>query len=164
VIYAKNVNPSEYANFGFENNGIADEKQIENKMFTLHANLFSSNFAEMKQNNFTWLAKARNTIEHWKPIGVVGVVNDVEKNTKNWLNGLTKLSTVREKGENAEDFSYNLSFDDVKTKFKTLGNPTTLSLTLVIGLYLLMLLSYFITKRHTKNIKKKNKSKFDIDY
>ncbi|MDR0724915.1 MAG: hypothetical protein LBF59_02765 [Prevotellaceae bacterium] len=150
VVAAKQVNPSEYAAYGFESNGVSDEKQIENKMFTVHADLFPSNFTAMKRVDSIWLVKSRNIVKNWKPIGIVGVVNDVEQNTNEWLEQLIKLSSVRETEEQSEDFSYALSFDDLKEDFETLGDPTPLSLGLAVSAYAIMLLSYFVTKRHSK--------------
>ena len=154
VAAGKSINPREYTEYGFENNGVADSKQIENKMFTVHADLFPTNFEEMKKVGSDWLADARNTVTHWSwiryNIGIVSVVNEVEKNSKDWLNTLTELSGVREKSEQAENFAYNLSFDDVIKHFITLGKPTWGSIGLAVAAYLLMLLSWIATKRHTK--------------
>ncbi|MDR0726015.1 MAG: hypothetical protein LBF59_08435 [Prevotellaceae bacterium] len=150
AVAAKQVNPSNYAMYGFENNTVADKTQIENKMFSIHADLFPSNFTEMKRVDSIWLVKSWNTVKKWKPIGIVGVVNDVEQNSKEWLKQLIKLSAVRAKGEQTKDFSYALSFDDVKQYFTTLGNPTHISIGLAMLSYALMLLSWFVTKRHSK--------------
>lgn len=166
VAVAKSINPSEYTEYGFENNGVTDEKQIENKMFTVHADLFPSNFEEMKKNNSAWLADSKNIVDQWKPIGIVGVVNAVEQNSKDWLEQLKQLSSIREKGEQTEDFTYNLSFDDIKKYFTTLGMPSGLSLGLSVVAYLLMSLSYWISKRNTKTIigKANKKGDFDIEF
>jgi hypothetical protein len=150
VVAAKQVNPSAYKTYGFANNGVPDSMQIENKMFTIHADLFPSNFTEMKRVDSIWLAKSQNTVKKWKPIGIVGIVNDVEQNSKEWLKQLVKLSSARENGEQAKDFAYDLSFDDVKKYFTTLGKPMPLSIGLAVLAYMFMLLSWFITGRSTK--------------
>jgi hypothetical protein len=162
-VASKNVNPAAYSEYGFENS-VGDSEQIKKKMFNIHANLFPSNFTQMKQVDSTWLAKSKATIANWKPIGVVGVVNNIESNTAKWKDELVTLSSQREKGEQAENFNFNLSFDDVKTKFKTLDSPTPLAIGLAVGLYVLMLISYLVSKQHTKNIIKKRKSGYDIDF
>lgn len=151
VVAAQNTNPSEFSKCGFENNGVPFDKQIENKMFTVHADLFPTNYEEMKQVASTWLSNARNIVENWKPIGIVDVVNDVEQNSNDWLNTLIRLSSIRGKVEQTEDFAYNLSFDDVKKHFTTLGKPTHLSIGLAVLAYLLMLLSWFVTKRDSRS-------------
>ncbi|MDR2765692.1 MAG: hypothetical protein LBB90_11765 [Tannerella sp.] len=149
VVDSKNITLMEYTDYGFEYNGVSDEKQIQNKMFTVHVDLFPSNYTVMKQVETAWLADARNIVENWKPIGIVGVVNEVEQNSKKWLSELIELSTVRERGEQAKDFTYNLSFDDVKNHFTMLGNPTLLSVIGAVMAYVLMLLSWFVTKRNS---------------
>jgi len=151
VVAAKGVNPQNYAGCGFVAD-VDDNEQIDNKMFKLHAQLFPSNYTEIKQNNTLWLVNAKKTIKDWKPIGLVAVVNEVEHNATKWVNELVKFSTYREQGEMffamASDFSYPLSFDDVKDTFEYLGDPTLLSVACAIGLYFLMVLSYLVTKRH----------------
>jgi energy-coupling factor transporter transmembrane protein EcfT len=166
VAAAKNTRPKEFDEYGFINN-ISVDKQIENKMFTIHAHLFPSNYEEMEQTGSAWLVNARNIVNSWNWTGIVGVVNEVEKNSNNWLNTLVELSTIPEKGEQAEDFAYDLSFDDVKNHFTTLGKPTLLSIGLAIVVYLLMLLSYLISERSTKTTIGTTNSKggeFYIDY
>jgi hypothetical protein len=150
VVAAKNVNPNEYTEYGFENNSVADSKQIDNKLFTLHAELFPSNFVAMKQTDSVWLADARKTVDGWKPIGVVNVVNEVEKNSNNWLNELVKFSNFRAKGEQTTDFTYNLSFEDVKEYFTASGKHVPLSIGLAVAAYLLMLLPWLAARRDTR--------------
>lgn len=153
VVYNKNVNPKEYNDFGFENNSVSDQKQIDNKMFTVHADLFPSNYLDMKKADSTWLANSREIVDTWKPIGIVNVLNDVEQNSKNWLAELIKLSTVREKGEtemHTKDFNYQLTFDSAKNHFTTLGESTSVSIGLAVLAYLLMMFSWIVTKRHSK--------------
>jgi hypothetical protein len=152
VANAKSVNPSEYTAYGFENNGVEDSKQIDNKMFTVHADLFPSNYEEMKRVDSQWLTNAKSTLNNgwaWN-FGVVDVVNNIEQNSKDWLGTLVGLSKVREKGEQADDFEYSLSFDDTKKYFTALGKPTGLSFGLAVAAWVLMMLSWFVTKRHTR--------------
>jgi len=166
VVAAKNTNPGEFAAYGFENNSIPNDKQIENKMFVIRADLFLTNYEEMKQVSTTWLADARNIVERWKPIGIVRVVNVVEQNSNDWLNTLVELSEIREKGEQTSDFEYHLSFEDVKERFTTTGNPTWATIGMTVAAYFMMLLSWIISKRSSKTKigKTKTKGEFDVDY
>jgi len=152
VVVAKKTNPNEYAAFGFVSN-IADSIQIEDKMFSVHADLFPSNYDAKKKNSAKWLANAKSAINNWWAwyFGIVGVVTNVESKSIDWQKTLVELSTHREKGEQAEDFTYDLSFDDVKIHFTTIGKPTKLSIGLCIGAYLIMLLTYFVSERHSKS-------------
>lgn len=154
VVLCKGADPIEYNYFGFESNSVSDQKQIDNKMFTVHADMFPSNYLQMKTVDSTWLANSREIVETWRPIGIVNVLNDVEQNSKNWLAELIKLSTVREKGEtdmHTKDFMYKLTFDSAKKHFTILGQPTLMSVGLAVLAYLFMLLSYLITKRHPRS-------------
>lgn len=156
VVAAKFINPQEYKAYGFQNNGISDYKQIETKMFTVHADLFPTNYSNTTANNgmkevaTKWLQNANNITGSWKPIGIVGVVKDIEKKSTDWLNTLVTLSQVREHGELTNNFPYPLSFEDVKTHFTKLNIPTGLSLGLAVLAYVLMLLSWLVTKRSTR--------------
>ena len=79
------------------------------------------------------------------------VVNDIDKNSTNWLSTLVSLSQVPEQGDQVYVFDYPpLQFDDVKTHFTELGSPTGLSLGLGVLAYVLMLLSWFVAKRSTR--------------
>lgn len=154
---AKGIRPNEYKEYGFNSgSGVSDASQIDTKMFTVHADLFPSNYSDTIANNglkevaTNWLQHAKNTINSWKPIGIVGVVNDIENNSNDWLNTLISLSQVREQGEQATDFEYTLKFDDLKTHFTKFEKPKPLPIGLAVLAYLLMLLSWFVTKRSTR--------------
>jgi hypothetical protein len=170
VVNAKEVNPSEYESYGFVS-GTDDRIQVENKILTLKLKLYPSNYEEMKQVASTWLIDAKNTITDWKPIGIVDVMNKANSNISSWKDELKQLSTFRAQGETADDFDYPLTFDDITDKIMVLGDPIPFSIIFAIGLYMLMLLSYFITRRHSKNsytlcsifIEKKNCTKNDVD-
>ena len=153
VVRAKDSRPDEYAGYDFKNNDIPDEKQIENKMFTLHADLFPTNYEAVKQTASSRLTEDRRTLNNWWAwnFGVVNVVNNIESDSNDWLNELAALSSVREKGERTNDFDYKLSFGDVKKHFETPGKPAPLSIGLAVGAYLLMVLSYLISERSTKS-------------
>ncbi len=156
AIKYQNVNSSDYTKYGFENNGVSDEIQIENKMFTIHADLFPTNYSDTTNNNGikevakAWLSDAKRKISGWKPISIVDVLNEIDQNSNDWLNQLVVLSSVHEKGEDPEEFVYNLSFNDVKNRFTTSGKPTPLSIFWAVFAYILMLLPYLISKRSTK--------------
>jgi len=120
-------------------------------MLIIHADLFPTTYSGggtgIKDVATKWLEDAKKTTESWKPISIVAVVNEVEKNSQGWLNALIGFSKKREQCEQAEDFDYSLSFANVKTDFQTLGKPTALTIGLAALAFVLMLMSWFITKR-----------------
>jgi len=150
IVAAKRVNPQEYKNFGFVE-GTDDKTQVENKMFSLKAQLYPSNYSDMKQNDSSWLSDAKSKVTSWSPTGIVKVVNTLKVEISSWNEQLKSFSSFRAKGETATDFDFPLSFDDVSSKFNQSTNPTPIALVIAIGLYGLLLLSYFITRRHSKN-------------
>jgi len=176
IVAAKNVNPREYKSYGFVS-GTDNNTQIENKIFTLKAMLEPSNYEEMKQIASAWLLNAKNEITDWNiitdwnPIGIVYVVNEVNNKTTSWKNELKQFSEYRAQGETATDFDYTLTFNDVTDKIRKTNSLTPFSISISIGLYVLMLLSYIFTRRHSKNsyslfsifIKKKSADRNTVD-
>jgi len=157
VVSGKWVNSKQYNAYGFNgSNGVSDASQIATKMFTIHADLFPSNYSDTINHNgikeiaMQWLRDAKSTTSSWKPISIVGVVDEIDNYSNEWLNGLVVHSQIRENGEIASDFSYPLTFDDVKTHFTLIDSPSGLALSLAVLSYILMLLSWFITKRDTR--------------
>jgi hypothetical protein len=165
IVRAKYLKPEDFKRFGFKSNGVSDKTQINNKMLTIQADLYPTNYTDTINNNGIkqvakdWLADAQKKTKGWKPIGIVKVVNDIEQKSIGWRNDLVNYSTIREKGEEPEeaegaqgaaDFDYTLPFNDVKANFTALDKPTLLSIGLAVLAWLLMLFSWFITKRSTK--------------
>lgn len=147
IVAAKRVNPEEYKNFGFVE-GTDDNTQVENKMFSLKAQLYPTNYPQMKQIDSAWLSDAKDKVTSWSPIGIVQVVNTLKSEISSWNEQLKSYSSFRANEETATDFDFQLSFDDVSGIFNMKTIPNTLALIIGIALYLLMFLSYFITKRH----------------
>lgn len=167
-------NPSELKKYKFKDKSEVNyDIQIKHKMSTLHTYLFPNNYSDTINNNgikevaITWLNSAKQVTKSWKPIGVVNVVNNLEEKLENWKNQLVGFSQpVNIKEDEFPPFVYSLTFTDVKTHFTTLGKPTPLSISLTVGAYLLMLLSYFVSKRSSKSTigSIKQRGEYDIDF
>ena len=150
IVAAKRVNPEEYKNFGFVE-GTDDNTQVVNKMFSLKAQLYPSNYSDMKQKDSDWLSDAIVKVTSWSPTGIVKVVNTLKIEISLWNEQLKSFSSFRAKGETATDFDFPLSFEDVSGIFYKNSKPTLLSISIGIGFFVLLLLSYLITPRHSKN-------------
>jgi hypothetical protein len=150
---------NDYDAYGFKNNEVSSKIQINNKMHTIKNELFPTNYTDtingngIKEVAEDWLADAQKKATGWKPIGIVSVVNDIEEKSKGWRNDLVSYSTIRENGEQAQDFGYDLPFPDLKANFTTHEKPTLLSIGWALLAWVLMLLSWFITKRDGKILK-----------
>jgi hypothetical protein len=148
--YERGAIVKEYRDYGFID-GTDNNTQIENKVFTLKAQLYPSNYEEMKLVDSNWLADSKVKIKNWSPTGIVKVINTVEIEITSWKNQLKGYSAFRAQGENANDFDYPpLTFNNTTHYFTERSNPTVFSIGYSLGLYVLLLLSYFITKRHTR--------------
>lgn len=153
----ENKNIDSLTEYGInDSNGVPFPAQIDTKIFTIRANLFPTNYSDtvarngIKEVAAKWLHDAKDATSGWKPIGIVGVVNDIEKNSSNWLNILENLSKVTEKGEKADSFPYSLSFQDVKSNFTQVDSSSLIATGLAILVYVLILLSWLVTKRSTR--------------
>lgn len=149
VVLAKITNPAEYQEYGFVE-GTEDKTQIENKMFTLRAKLYPSNYEELASANVEWMNKAKSTVGSWKPIGLVDVIKVAKDNLTQWKNDLVEYSEFRANGEIAENYEYPLSFNDVTGKMTQLSSPSWVSILYSVGLCILMIVSYIVTKRHPR--------------
>jgi len=83
------------------------------------------------------------------------LISNVESRTMERMNELIGYSEFRVKENNkevekTENFTYQLSFDNVKGRFTEKGTPTMIALFIVLVLYTLMLLSYFLAERDGK--------------
>ena len=158
VVAAKSTRPTDYSNFGFGAEGITDNIQIENKLFTLHADLFPTNYSDtilrmgIKDVATKWLDEQTKVVSLWKPIGIPIVANELLSKTTEWLSELSNYSRVREKGEITNDYSYKLSFGDVSPLLTEMERPKLLSILLSVALWAVMLFSWLITERDSRFI------------
>jgi hypothetical protein len=155
VAAAKGISPNEYSQYGFVD-GTSDEEQIKHKMFALHAKLIPSNYEGkkgMKTVAIEWLVSAKNTVKSKLTFtfGIVKVITKLQTNINDWKNKLVSNSAFRAEGEPQQEFEYALNLNDVTDKFTKPGRPTSLSIAIAMGLYLLMLLPYIVARRSTKN-------------
>jgi hypothetical protein len=165
IVSAKDVNPSEFEACGFVPD-INDSTQVENKMFILRAQLYPSNYEGMKQNANIWLMNAKNTAQNWN-MGIINVMNDIENNLTQWASDLKSFALFRAECETAEgetiaDFEFPLTFGNAIDKMTQMGTPTLLSIILAIGLYGIMLLSYFVSKRNSRSIGSLSTAPYEI--
>jgi hypothetical protein len=150
IVTARNVNPTEFKNFGFID-GVNINRQVENKLRSLKFQLYPSNYKAIKQIDSAWISDSKTKITNWSPIGIVKVMNSLKTEIPSWIIQLKTFSAFKAYGENVpDDFNYNITFNNVTNKFTTRSNPNALSICIAIAFYVLMLLSYFITKRHSK--------------
>ena len=144
--------------YGFQNNSVADTAQIATKMFTIRADIFPSHYSDtisgkgIKEVANDWIQDAKNATSSWKPIGIVGIVQDIEKNSSEWLDTLVTYSKKRELGEQVANFDDSLSFDNVKIYFTKLESPTPFSIVLGVVSYAFMLLPWYVAKRDLRRM------------
>lgn len=153
AVNQKNIAPSVYFAFGFnDSSGVLPQTQLNIKHNTLIPLLKPTNFNSMKTNDSVWFAKAKISVNNWEPISLVDVVNNIKTNTTNSINKIIGFSRNRAINETRIIFIPNLSeFNNVNIYFTTKGTPSPFSIVLAFFSYLLMLLSWFITKRDSRS-------------
>ena len=156
VVAAKKACPSDYKDYGFGAEGISDKDQIDNKLTTLHLDLFPSNYsgtasqAGTKDIAIKWLNSQKAVVEDWKAIGIPVIAKELPQSASNWRSKLIEYSKVREQGEIARDFSYELTFGDVSSLLTEKKRPKTLPVIISIVIWALMLFSWLITERDSR--------------
>ena len=150
AVAGKRTRPSDYRAFGFINPPPSDEVQINNMMFTLRGELSKDSVGTHAYAQK--IARSRNAIARWNPIEAIRVVNMIENDSKMWLDKFVKNSEHRQPNETYDvNFSYHIRFDDLTPMFRnTATSVTVLSILFAIIAYLLMMLQYIVTDRHTR--------------
>ena len=149
VVILKGVCPSCYNSLGF-NSAIQDDINIKQRIEILDAQLNPPNYKIIKEENLTWLYASKEYVVNWSPLRIIEVVNTLESEISSWEAQLIELSEWSAPNESAEDYYSNLVDTDVSNNFSELKSPKPLSLVLAIGFYVIMLLSYFVSKRDSK--------------
>lgn len=173
VIDNMNINRPQYDSLGFGKSSVTDQSQIRMRVATMHSDLYPSNYSNITSNNgikevaTNWLGDAKIKINDWKPIGLVKVVTEVEKNSEDWRNKLNELSKISYLYEpNPKEFNYELSSGNAKKRLVELSGLSFFSIGLATLACLFMLFSYFITKRDSKSpiCKQTAKGNYDVEY
>jgi hypothetical protein len=152
AVSSKNVNPQDYAKMGFVSSEVSDKEQLETKVNILKMDLYQSNYNKFKADASSWLSDAKAITKAWRPISLVGVVNNIDKNVNAWITRLVEYTKVRQDGEDkVTDFGFEVAFGDVKSYFEESDTPTLLAAILSIVAYVCMLLPYFVSPKHSKN-------------
>lgn len=150
--------------------GASDAAKRDYMKTTLRNTLFSAEFDNMRQEDSVWAKKTSAVADNWKRIGIVRLVAGIDAKAKGWRDSLVKMSEYRGRGETAENFACQLSFDkalsDVQNRFRECGGVaerlTALGVLSTVALIALMLLYYAFSGR--KFISKSGTAKIRVGY
>ena len=144
--------PKELKKFGITRNPIVSIPiQRKNQIDKINYLLLPQNFKEMKTKDSIWFSKAGESVNNWEPISLVDVINNIKNNTTKSLNQLVSLSIRRGENDYYPLFKpKKLHTNNVNNYFTEIGKPSPFSIVLAFLGYLLMLLSWFITKRDSR--------------
>lgn len=138
-----------------QNQNISYEVQKRSFIDKFKRDLFPRDFNEKRKKDSIYVENSMNIIYNWKfkPIGIFEMIKNLEDvivSTKEQLINLSKNGDHK-----IIPFAPVTSVGELKTLFETIGKPTVTSMVLGFVVWVLMLLSYFTSKRSNKNRRKK---------
>tara|TARA_B100000035_G_scaffold227316_1_gene195662 strand:- start:2312 stop:3262 length:951 start_codon:yes stop_codon:yes gene_type:complete len=151
-----NFDNSQFHELGFiRNQDISHEDQKLSLIKKFKRDLFPKDFNEKRKKDSIYVENSNEIIYNWKykPIGIFEIIKNLEDvivSTK------TQLINLSKNGDHKIDSFAPVTYvGELKTLFVTIGKPTITSLVLGFVVWVLMLLSYFTSKRSNKNRRKK---------
>jgi hypothetical protein len=168
--YNKRIDTKKYNECGFVQG--QEPGQVLNKVNILKAKLYPTNYKEIKQTDSIWLVVSKESIQKWRPIAVVDVVKNLDKNINSRndeLKSFMKFQAGCEDSVSVTPYNLHFSFSNVKGAFQTKEKPNLIAIVVAVGLYFLILLDYFVAQRHFRNgekilVFKFNNSKREEDF
>ena len=172
IIRNKNSNPGLYARASFD--GANDEIRKDNYIHTLRLQLLSQNSNTLQEKAVIWLNNSNKEATIWNAF-LIGNISQISKAIEGWNEELVKFSTPilsneTLNGNEVFPFNHNISsskealnnlelltaiyksekIEGAEEQVKT-NNINYITIILFVILIFMLLLPYFIQKRHTKN-------------
>ncbi len=150
AIAGQNMNGKGFLAAGFQNNGQPINTQKNLLMRIFKDDLMPSQYDTIKVYAIKWLNEAKITATEWKPIGLINVINSIEKESNNWKNeliGYSNSTAIAKVGP----FQYTNSFSSVVQELTQRATPTFFAIISAILLYLLILFPYFFKYRDPRH-------------
>lgn len=159
IIAARKTNPRLFKQAGFEASKY--EIQKENMIQTLRLQLLSNNYDTVKNAAIQWIDASKegaNTLN----VFLIGNTREIQKAVEKWEKQLTQFSEKRISNEElvapVENFYSDganaaiLGIHQVNGIFKQREIPTVAAIIFGIGIYLMLLMPYFIQQRHGRQV------------
>lgn len=154
-----NAGKKSLQNYGLRSDNV--EIQKTNMEEVLRIQLLSSNYEALKASAINWINDAQNGATTWN-VFILGNTKEIKKSIQGWEKRLNELSAKKMSNEEidgeVETFSsQNASMavkglDSLNSTFTTMKFPTIGAIMFGIIIYLMLILPYFIQRRHTKSI------------
>jgi hypothetical protein len=150
IQHQSGVNNSMFNEFGFKD-GPTQNVQIDTKIGNLSNKLKPGQYVQDKKIDSALIESTKAIISNWKPLGLIRVNGVLEQFTKK-ASYFKSLDQYLQPGENKTTvFNYTPIYEDTKQFFTTKSTPGLLPSCYGIGLYLVMLLSWFMAERNFKS-------------
>jgi hypothetical protein len=151
AINGKDFDHSGYLAMGFQNNGETDNDQKQRIMRVFKDDLMPAQYDTTKAYAIKWLDDAKLTAVNWKPIGLMSVINSIDKEAINWLSQLKKYDNSTKKDNSSISFAKDISFASLERELTERNTPSLLAILSAIILQLLIFLPYFFTYRDPRH-------------
>jgi hypothetical protein len=144
------VSSSDFDKYAFNDNQDYNT-QVQRKLFSLKKLLYPNNYQQIKNISLSWLVDAKMQTISWSPTGVVKVANTFESERSKWCNQLNQFALNRALGEN-NPIAFSCPPPNGKTPimFTQQSSPNFIGIISGLGIFILMIFSYVITKRHPR--------------
>ena len=153
TIAGKTTNQPLYLKY-FVIGGPDETFQKNNKINFFRDDLKPAEYDTMKFLALEWLKKSKQTILDIKPIGIIDVLNNFERNSNEWYAKIKEYDkTVNTFTDEAitPPFNYNLNFTSVNDELTVQKAPTLKSIIFLILVHILILFVYLLALRDGKS-------------
>jgi hypothetical protein len=149
--------------YKISNANVSNEEKVKTRIEIMRFALLPPHYSDsttqngIKQVAMKWLGDAKQIPHKWRPIGLVSLVPNIERNISDWEQLLKTLyEDGIQPGENVEpeQFDYNVRVVRLSSDFTLTDSPRMITIMFALFLNLLMLLSWFMTKRDRKGYSK----------
>lgn len=146
AVLGKVPDPANYLAAGFKNNGIADNVQKTTLLDNYRDDFLPAKYDTLNKYANNWLDDARSAFDKWKPISLMKVVNNIEKEANGWFAQIRGYN-----GKSASCIGGPFSFASVDKELTERDTPSLVPILASLGLFLLLLLPYFVANRSPRH-------------
>jgi hypothetical protein len=146
------VNCNKFKDFGFIPPGPSKNVQIKTQIGNLMNKLKPGHYVQEKKSDSILIENTKDIVTNWKPLGLTRVDDILEQFAQKAVS-FKELDQFKLKGETLTQprFNYTPVYEDTKQYYAKISAPGILPILYAIGLYMFMLLAWFMAERNFKS-------------
>lgn len=151
-MYSSNANSQRFADFQFIPPGPSKEVQINTQIGNLTNKLKPGQYVQEKKSDSILIENTKAIVTNWKPFGLTRVDGILEHFAQKAVN-FKNLDRFTLKGEKLiqPTFNYIPVYENTKQYYAKISAPGILPILYAIGLYMFMLLAWFMAERNFRS-------------